>query len=264
MKQILSPAVFFALAVTGCVTAPADTALSKAEEAQKATIKGSAGYRERIALLPGAVMNVSLSDISRADAPAEMLAEQTIDLTDRSVPVDFTLNVDPASLKANMRYAVRAEIRGTAGQLMWTTDTVQLIDPQAIDQTLPPIMLVKVPAAKPDEAPASVSLIGTNWRVEDIDGAGVLDNSNTTLMFGSDGRVHGVAGCNSYTGTYTLADSALSFGPLAVTRKACVPALADQEAKFLALIESVVHVQIAESGILTLTTADGRTLRAAS
>ena len=57
------------------ITLAAGLAAAAAARAQAATIRGSAAYRERMALPPGAVLAVALQDISRADAPAETLAE---------------------------------------------------------------------------------------------------------------------------------------------------------------------------------------------
>jgi putative lipoprotein len=42
-------------------------------------VRGCAFYRERIALLPGAVFEATLEDVSRADAPAEVLGRVSLD-----------------------------------------------------------------------------------------------------------------------------------------------------------------------------------------
>jgi putative lipoprotein len=47
--------------------------------AAAASVRGSAFYRERIALPPGAVFEASLEDVSRADAPAEVLGGVSFD-----------------------------------------------------------------------------------------------------------------------------------------------------------------------------------------
>jgi len=86
-------------------------------------VTGTAGYRERIALLPGAVMTVKLVDISRADAKAVVLDEQVISLDEKSVPVDFELSCDPDAIQENHAYAVQASIR-VKDKLAFTTDRV--------------------------------------------------------------------------------------------------------------------------------------------
>lgn len=92
------------------------------------TVSGRAGYRERIALLPGSVLTVTLQDVSRADAPSTILARQVIELDDRNVPVDFELRVDRGELHDRGRYVVRAVIENAAGKLVFTTDTAHPVD----------------------------------------------------------------------------------------------------------------------------------------
>jgi len=89
-----------------------------------ATLSGTVTYRERMALPVNALISVRLSDISRQDAPAIVIAEQTIDAMGKSVPIPFALDYDPSRIDERMSYAVRAEIRSADGQLLWTTDTV--------------------------------------------------------------------------------------------------------------------------------------------
>lgn len=76
------------------------------------------------------------------------------------------------------------------------------------------------------------ALVGT-WLAEDIAGRGVIDNLQSTLEIRDDGTYGGMAGCNHFTGTFSLAGAKITFGPAATTRKMCVPAVMDQERKFL-------------------------------
>ena len=84
-------------------------------------VSGSVLYRQRIALEPGAVVTVRLSDVSVADAPATTIAEQVI-TPDHQVPIPYSLAVDPADLDERRRYSLSARI--TVGErLVWTSDT---------------------------------------------------------------------------------------------------------------------------------------------
>jgi putative lipoprotein len=85
-----------------------------------AQISGEVTYRERMALPPDTRIRVWLEDVSLADAPATLLAEQRIESA-RAVPVPFQLNYDPDQIQPRHRYAVRAEIRSSSDQLLWTT-----------------------------------------------------------------------------------------------------------------------------------------------
>lgn len=76
------------------------------------------------------------------------------------------------------------------------------------------------------------SLIGPAWLAEDIGGRGVIDRAQTTMTFDVEGQVTGSGGCNRYFGPVSIEGNAISFGSLGATRKACVPALMDQEQRF--------------------------------
>jgi len=74
-----------------------------------ATVTGTVTYRQRIALPPNAKIEVKLQDVSRADAPAMTIAEQTI-TADRQVPIPFSLSYDPATIIPNHSYSILARI----------------------------------------------------------------------------------------------------------------------------------------------------------
>jgi len=103
-------------------------------------------------------------------------------------------------------------------------------------------------------------LVDTQWWVEDIDGKGVIDRTHTTLHFIEDGRVAGDTGCNRYNGSVEIFGTSISFGPMAGTRKACAPALMDQEMKFYQAVAKVVSWEVPGTGLLHLKDADGNTL----
>ena len=84
------------------------------------TLQGTATYRERIALPPDAVFEAVLQDVSRADAPAEVLGRATIDPAGQS-PFRFQIAYDDAAVQAGRRYVVRATVRHQ-GRLLFTTD----------------------------------------------------------------------------------------------------------------------------------------------
>ncbi|MCB0187446.1 MAG: YbaY family lipoprotein, partial [Caldilineaceae bacterium] len=63
---------------------------------------------------------VSLQDVSRADAPALILATQTITTAGENVPIPFTLTYDPTQIDPRFEYSVHAQII-VEGNLRWTT-----------------------------------------------------------------------------------------------------------------------------------------------
>ncbi len=69
-------------------------------------------------------------------------------------------------------------------------------------------------------------LAGSAWRLISFNNSegGMESNQASekiTLSFGEDGKVSGNAGCNNFSGSYTVEGDALSIGPLATTRKMC-------------------------------------------
>ena len=94
-------------------------------------------------------------------------------------------------------------------------------------------------------APPTESLLGTEWLLEDLGGAGVLDRVQATLAFPEAGRVAGSGSCNRFTGSATIGTGgAFSVGQLASTRRACVPAVMDQETKYQKALESAERIAI--------------------
>jgi uncharacterized lipoprotein YbaY/heat shock protein HslJ len=86
------------------------------------SVIGSATYRERIALPPQAVFEATLEEVSRADAPALVVASTRV--PSPKVPIVFSIGYDPARIEANRRYVVRGRIT-LDGQLMFTSDIAQ-------------------------------------------------------------------------------------------------------------------------------------------
>jgi len=95
------------------------------------------------------------------------------------------------------------------------------------------------------------------WHVEDIAGAGVIDGSNATLLFGADGKLSGDTSCNRLIATYTVEGDKLTISPAGTTMMACPPALMKQEQKLVALLGKVNRFSIDQTGALTLTSASG-------
>lgn len=91
-----------------------------AEAGPSATVRGEATYRERIAVPPGTRLEVSLSDVSRADAPAETIGETVLADAGRP-PYRFEIDYPPNRIVASHRYSVSARLTHE-GRLLFTTD----------------------------------------------------------------------------------------------------------------------------------------------
>ena len=109
------------LFLAGCTSTPVVPATGTGTATSKVT--GSIAYRERIALPPSAVVNVKLVDVSLADAPAVLIAEQDIATAGRQVPFEFALEYDASRIRPSHTYAVQVRIED-GGRLLFISDTV--------------------------------------------------------------------------------------------------------------------------------------------
>lgn len=100
-----------------------------------------------------------------------------------------------------------------------------------------------VPQPAPSAVPLARSLQGTQWLLEDLSGRGVVDRLQSTLTFPETGRVSGMAGCNNFMGSMSLDGNRVAFGQLATTRKACAPAVGDQEARYLEALSRAERIR---------------------
>ena len=72
-------------------------------------VMGTASYRERIALPPGAVFEAVLEDVSLTDAPAVELG-RTMIADPGNPPFAFEIDFDPAEVQEDHTYSVRAQV----------------------------------------------------------------------------------------------------------------------------------------------------------
>jgi putative lipoprotein len=228
--------------------------------ADLATIEGTAVYRERMALPEGAVLEVEFLDISRADAPAVRLA--SLRLKPRGeVPIPFTLHYDPALIDERYSYAVGARILDNE-QLLFVSDTIHPVLTRGAGDTVE-VRLVRVSDRSTEPPPPGLggpALVGPVWVAEDIDRRGVIDDLQSHVRFGPDGRAEGSGGCNGFAGGYRQDGDRLEIGgdgfEVAITLRACPAAVMDQEARFMDALTKV-RAWRSERGLLILLDAEG-------
>lgn len=114
-------------------------------------------------------------------------------------------------------------------------------------------------SSPPANQPSHPRLDG-QWRVEDVDHAGVVDGAEVTIEFGADGKLSGRSACNRYGGDYSYAGGVLTTGSLFSTKMACAPALMDLEAKFLNRLEGALTASMENDGAVSLSDDEGRLL----
>jgi heat shock protein HslJ len=119
--------------------------------------------------------------------------------------------------------------------------------------------LALAPAALAAQPPP---LAGTEWVVAALAGETWPSMSPATILMADDGRAMGSSGCNRWTGSWRAegAEGALAFGPVAITRRVCVPRLMAAERRFLAALAATAAATVAPDGTLTLSDAAGAPL----
>jgi len=127
VARILFPLVLV-MSLSACPktdSAPAPEGTPTGEQAMpvKNVITGSATYREKIKMAPGASLRVQLIDNQLADTPQAIIAETTVTGIDHGSPIAFSLPFDPAKLRANGQYGLHASMYDVSGELIFITDT---------------------------------------------------------------------------------------------------------------------------------------------
>ncbi len=196
--------------------------------ADTTVLRGTVNYLERMALPNGATVIVQLADVSRADAPAEIIAEDRITGAKGS-PVPYRLSFDHARIDLRHRYALQARIVD-GDRLLFITKKHRAVFAGGRNNTR---LLVQ----RVGNEPLTVASPAGKWLAEDLLGGGVIDRLQTTLEIAADGTVSGHGGCNRYRGRVSITGESISFSPLASTKMACTPAAMAQEQKFHQALE---------------------------
>lgn len=99
-------------------------------------------------------------------------------------------------------------------------------------------------------------LVDGYWRLEELDGRPALDRPGAQGPYlridAAAGQASGSTGCNSFGGPVEIGDGSIRFGPLAMTRMACVDdRLMEQERRFAQALEAADGYRV-EADTLTL------------
>jgi putative lipoprotein len=214
-RRLLS---FIALMATLPSAAPAS--------AKVRVLRGTVSYGERIALPPHAILEVKLLRISVADASSSVIGMTRLRTRDR-MPIPYRLAFDDNRLQRGHTYALQVRILVDGNVWFSTTEP----KPVANGPIQPNVLVVRTAA----ETSGTATPKG-KWLAESIRNGGVIDDLQSTIEIAADGAVSGNGGCNGFGGKATIAGDTISFGPLAATRKACPPAIMDQESKLLSAL----------------------------
>ena len=103
-------------------------------------------------------------------------------------------------------------------------------------------------------------LTGKVWALTELMGKPLVAGTGISAEFNADGMVSGSAGCNRYSGTYTVSGSNITFSsPMASTMMMCDQAIMDQESAYLIALGEAKAFAV-NGDQLTLTGEDGTQL----
>ena len=192
------------------------------------TVSGSAGCNQYTApyeaTLNGLFIGAAATTKMNCDQPAGIMTQESLYLTTLQGGTGYTLS----------------------GNLLTVTDS----GGRAIltYSTVPPYEMTPAP------------LTGTMWylnSVVDVQGQiwSPVTANPISLRFGDDGSVSGNAGCNSYSGTYTVSGSSITISGFAVTLMDCgEPNVMDLESAYLEILPMMKLFRISGN---ELTLSDG-------
>jgi uncharacterized lipoprotein YbaY len=213
-----------------------------------ASFSGTLTYREPVALPAGSLIEIQVRDVSREDAPAEIIAEESIVTEGQSVPIPFTVNYDPNGPRPDRVYSVFARIF-TDNKLRWVTDSVTpfLVDGVPIQNVN---LVLSMTGSSEGGSIAPTDLDAKTFRVVSIDGVDVPAGSNYTLEF-REGSVYAKV-CNSMFGGYSLNGGNIE-GTLASTLMFCAEpvGIMDVEDAIKSLFNGGASASLSK-GLLTL------------
>ena len=129
-------------------------------------------------------------------------------------------------------------------------------------RTLPlSLFLLSIPLAAC--AGPGISRIGdSELTAADVNGVPIVPGKPLTLRLGPDKQATGSSGCNTFTASYRIESrERIEFGPIASTRMACAPAVMEQEARYLAILDAAESYTVYGSGGMAIIAPDGRAIR---
>ncbi|QBC03919.1 YbaY family lipoprotein [Enterobacter cloacae] len=123
---------------------------------QQPNVSGTIWIKQKVALPPDAILTVTLSDASLADAPSKVLAQRAVRTEGKQAPFSFVLPYNPSDVQPNARILMSAAVT-INGKLVFITDTVQEAINNGgtkVDLNMVPVQQTEVPVAPQTNQPS--------------------------------------------------------------------------------------------------------------
>jgi putative lipoprotein len=178
------------------------------------TVRGTATYREKIAMPSDAVFEATLEDVSRADAPAEVISR---------IRVPSPGN-PPIALRDRVRSRPHHPGQSLRGARAGPGEGSALLRDRSVVSgdagagTSPLQLLLKRPSAS-----AGVSLENTYWKLTHLgaEEVHIPAGAREVYMQLKGGQMSGFSGCNSLGGNYEISADQLKLTQMASTMMYC-------------------------------------------
>ena len=168
MAALFTLLITFVLALATCqggIDLPGSSLEPRTGRTGDTAVEGSVTYRERVALSPKATLVVELRDVTYADAPAPLIASQTIQ-NPGQVPIKFRLEYGKADIDPKNTYSISATIFESDGRMAFTNDTAHEVitrgNPNSLDMSL---VLVQPPRGATEDGADDSDLVEAPVRV---------------------------------------------------------------------------------------------------
>ena len=89
----------------------------------EASVSGNIVSQESITVPDGASIQVQIQDVSKADAPAEVIGELIIDGSGQSLPIPYEVSYDPSAIDDRFSYSMSVRIEDSDSKLIYISDT---------------------------------------------------------------------------------------------------------------------------------------------
>ncbi|MCA0846010.1 YbaY family lipoprotein [Salipiger thiooxidans] len=164
-------------------------------------------------LPPDATLEVSLLDVSRADAPSVTISERDYKISE--LPVEIRLPYDSDKIDERMSYTVSGKVAVGDTVLLRTTTSYSALTRGAPER--PEIELEQVASLA-----ATPRISGVEWAAFEIGGRMLVAEDPPTIAFLDDGSFSMYGGCNTFRGQAEMGDGTLRIKePFTGTKRLC-------------------------------------------
>jgi putative lipoprotein len=198
-----------------------------------AKVTGNVTYLQSIVLPPDAQLLIKLEDVSLQDAPAGVIAEQTIPVGGQQSPLAFEIEYNRRVIEKSHSYSIRAEILVGGEKRFVSGQSYPVLTHDA------PRDSVNVVVMAFQAEPANAPLVGTHWQLVELTGRAVTKTPTGRepylMLLEDEQQAVATGGCNQISGRYETSGSSLAFSQLISTMKACVDGMDRDQALSTAL-----------------------------